>query len=160
MMSRPSVFQQIRTDIKGFGFKQWFLLALNVVLVLASLACGLGLRGISGTLDSVTAARRFQGESETRFAQVACYLPVGQGKVETDILSFRQSLDTKLVEQSLEAPENGKLYLDAYSGSGKVSVSADNGSATVEAVGVGGISSTSIPAAAQRCLYQKWRSDG
>ncbi len=137
-MSKPSVLQQIREDIRGFGFKQWFLLVLNVVLVLASLACALGLRAVSGTLDSVTAAERFRGESETRFAQLACFLPVGQGKQETDILSFRQSLDAKLVEQSLEAPENGSLYLDAYSGSAQVSVSADNGSATVTAIGVGG----------------------
>ena len=60
-MSKPSVLQQIREDIRGFGFKQWFLLVLNVVLVLASLACGLGLRAVSGTLDSVTAAERFRG---------------------------------------------------------------------------------------------------
>ena len=137
-MSRPSLIQQLREDIRGFGFKQWFLLVLNAALLLAMTASLIGLRTVSGTLDSVTAAQRFQGESDTRFAQLACFLPVGQGKAETDILTFRQTLDSKLVEQSLEAPENGSLYLDAYSGSAQVSVSADNGSATVTAIGVGG----------------------
>lgn len=137
-MTKPSLFQQIRTDIKGFGFKQWFLLVLNAALLLAMTASLVGLRVVSGTLDSVTAAARFQGGSETRFAQLACFLPVDQGKAETDILTFRQGLDSKFVEQSLEAPENGKLFLDAYSGTAKVSVAADNGSSTVTAVGVGG----------------------
>ena len=77
-----------------------------------------------------------------RFAQIACFLPVGKGKEESDILSFRQTLDTKLMEQSLEAPENGSLYIDAYSTSATVTVSSDSsgsgGSAQVEAVAVGG----------------------
>lgn len=137
-MTKPSLFQQIRADIRGFGFKQWFLLVLNVVLLLAMTASLAGLRLISGTLDSVTAAARFQGSGETRFAQVACFLPLDQGKAETDVLTFRQSLESKFVEQSLEAPENGRLYLDAYSASAKVTVAADNGSSTVTAVGVGG----------------------
>ena len=61
-----------------------------------------------------------------RFAQIACFLPVGKGKEESDILSFRQTLDTKLMEQSLEAPENGSLYIDAYSTSATVTVSSDS----------------------------------
>jgi len=137
-MTKPSLFQQIRADIKGFGFKQWFLLVLNVTLVLAMAASIVGLRVVSRTLDSVTAAERFQGSGELRFAQIACFLPVGQGKEEKDIFTFRQGLDSKFVEQSLEAPENGKLYLDAYSGTAQVNVSAANGSSTVTAVGVDG----------------------
>ena len=46
------------------------------------------------------------------------------------------------MEQSLEAPENGSLYIDAYSTSATVTVSSDSsgsgGSAQVEAVAVGG----------------------
>ena len=125
--------------VKGFGFKQWFLLILNVVLVLGAVGCLLGLRGISGTLESLTAAGRFRGEGDTRFAQLACYLPVDDGKTETDIRSFRQSLESSMVEQSLEAPEGGRLYIDAYSGTASVSVSSDSaGSTAVKAVGVGG----------------------
>ena len=61
------------------------------------------------------------------------------GKTEDDIRSFRQTLDTKLVEQSLEAPENGSLYIDAYSGTSSVTVTGESGgNVTVKAVGVGG----------------------
>lgn len=131
-------FQRLTDGIKNFGFKQWFLLILNIVLVLAVIAALAGVRFLSNTLESLTAAERFRGGGEIRFAQLACYLPEGQKKSEDDIWSFRQSLDTKMVEQSLEAPEGGRLYLDAYCGASTVTVSSENGSATVEAVGVGG----------------------
>lgn len=124
--------------LRGFGFKQWFLLVLNLVLVLACAASAVGLRAVSTAPETTTAAQRFRGGSDTRFAQLACYLPVGQGKTEEDILTFRQGLDAKFTEQSLEAPENGSLYVDAYSARAPVSVRTDYGSAEVTALGVGG----------------------
>ena len=124
--------------IRAFGFRQWFLLILNVLLVLAVIGALIGLRAVSGALESLTAAEKFRGGGETRFAKLACYLPVGGGKTEDDIYTFRQALDAKLVEQSLEAPEGGSLYIDAYCGALSVNISSENGSASVEAVGVGG----------------------
>ena len=138
-MTKQNPFRRILAALRGFGFKQWFLLTLNVVLVLASIASLIGLRLVSGTLPTLSAAERFQGEGETRFSQLACFFPVGGGKAEEDIFKFRLSLDATLTEQSLEAPENGSLYLDAYSGSASVTVrSEDGGSASVKALGVGG----------------------
>lgn len=136
MMKR--LLQKLREDIRGFGFKQWFLIILNAALVLAAAASLAGLRMVAGTLESLTAAERFQGDGELRYAQIACYLPVGDGKTEDDIYTFHQSLESRLVEQSLKAAENGRLYLDAYCGTGKVTITGETGSASVEAVGVGG----------------------
>lgn len=124
--------------IKEFGFKQWFLLILNIVLVLASIGCAAGLKEVGGALSSLTAAGRFRGTGETRYAQLACYLPVDGGKTEEDIFSFRQSLEGRMQEQSLEAPEGGSLYIDAYHGQHAVTISTENGSASVKAMGVGG----------------------
>ena len=133
------ILSRMGAAVKGFGFKQWFMTVLIVVLLLASAASVIGLRIVSHTLESMTAADRFRGSGETRFAQLGCFLPVGQGKTEEDILKFRQTLDAKLVEQSLEAPENGTLYLDAYCGTATVTAVGNNGaSASVGAVGVGG----------------------
>jgi len=138
-MKRPNLFRRLCAAVKNFGFKQWFLLILNIVLVLASAACVAGLRIVSGTLPTLSAAERFQGDSDTRFAQLACFMPVGKGKSEEDILKFQIALDATLTEQSLEAPENGSLYLYAYSGSAPVTISSENGgSAAVTALGVGG----------------------
>ena len=141
-MRAKELFSRLIGTLRGFGFKQWFLLILNTVLVAATIASAVGLSVVSNTLGSVRRTDAFRGESDMRFAQIACFLPVGKGKEESDILSFRQTLDTKLMEQSLEAPENGSLYIDAYSTSATVTVSSDSsgsgGSAQVEAVAVGG----------------------
>lgn len=137
-MRRPNILRRIGAAIKNFGFKQWFLLILNIVLVLASAGCIIGLNVVSSTLGDLTAAGRFRGGGEMRFAQLACYLPVDGGKSEEDIYTFRRDIESALVEQSLEAPEGGRLYLDAYYGTGSVTVSTENGSASVKAVGVGG----------------------
>lgn len=131
--------RRILDAIRGFGFKQWFLLILNIVLVLGSAACVLGLSRVSSTLTALTGADRFRGTSDTRFAQLACCLPVDQGKSEEDIRSFRQNLDAKLVEQALEAPEGGSLYIDAYCGVETVTAASQNsGGTSVKAIGVGG----------------------
>jgi len=133
------ILSRMGAAVRGFGFKQWFIAVLIVVLLLASAASVAGLRIVSHTLESMTAADRFRGGTETRFAQLGCFLPVGQGKTEEDILKFRRTLDSKLVEQSLEAPENGSLYLDAYCGMAAVTAAGSNGaSASVGAIGVGG----------------------
>ena len=137
-MTRPHPIRSARAAIKGFGFKQWFLLILNIILVLGSVACLLGLRTVSHALITLDAADRFRGESELRFAQLAAFLPVGQGKTEEDIFRFRQSLDTALTEQSMEVPEKGSLYIDAYSGPADLTASTENGTASVTALGVGG----------------------
>ena len=125
-MRAKELFSRLIGTLRGFGFKQWFLLILNTVLVAATIASAVGLSVVSNTLGSVRRADAFRGESDMRFAQIACFLPVGKGKEESDILSFRQTLDTKLMEQSLEAPENGSLYIDAYSTSATVTVSSDS----------------------------------
>ena len=138
-MKKPDLFRRMKAAVGKFGFKQWFLLILNVVLALGSIACVLGLGTVSDTLTALHAADWFRGQSEDRFAQLACYLPVDGGKDEEAIYAFRQSLDAKLVEQALEAPEGGSLYIDAYCGMANVTVASNSsGNTSVKAVGVGG----------------------
>ena len=33
MMNRPNIFRRMLSAVKGFGFKQWFFMVLNVLLV-------------------------------------------------------------------------------------------------------------------------------
>lgn len=137
-MKQQNVLRRIGAAVRNFGFKQWFLLILNIVLILASIGCAAGLNAVSHTLGDLTAAGRFRGTGETRFAQLACYLPVDDGKTEEDIYAFRQELERALTEQSLEAPEGGRLYMDTYYGTASVTISTENGTASVKAVGAGG----------------------
>lgn len=124
--------------LKTVPRRRWVLAGVNVLLALASAVCVLLLWHVTSTLQTPTAAQRFRGESDMRFAQLAAYLPVGQGKSEEDVFSFRSALESKFVEQSLQAPENGSLYLDAYCGRANVTITTDQGSAAVTAFGVGG----------------------
>lgn len=127
-----------RERLRGVSIQVKLLFAVNFVLLLVFCAAALGLHMISSSFETVTAARRFGGESAIRFAQLSCFLPVGEGKSEEDIWNIRQSLETKFVEQSLTAPQGGSLFIDAYSASASVNVSTDHGNAQVSALGVGG----------------------
>lgn len=118
--------------------RRWHLAIVNLVLVVLVLIC-LGIfLAIAGTLDSIHAADRYRGDSEMRFAQIACFLPEDSGKAEADIQLFRETLAQKFVDASLEAPEGASLYIDAYSGTSNLSVTGDHGAAEVKAIGVGG----------------------
>lgn len=130
--------QAVSDRLRKLGWRRALLIALNAVLLLAMLAALLGVRAMGNILPTLSAGERFQGENELRFSQLACFMPVGQGKTAEDILKFHMALEATLTEQSLEAPENGSLYLDAYSGSATVSAVGSNGSASVTATGVGG----------------------
>lgn len=127
-----------KSRLAAIPFGKKFLVILNVLLVIACAASALGLHAVSTTFETITASERFRGGSDTRFAQIACYLPVGMGKSEEDIWTLREKLDGKFVEQSLTAPEGGSLCIDAYSARAKVSVTTDHASAEVNAFGVGG----------------------
>ena len=116
----------------------WTIGIVNGVLLVLAIVCACVMAWITGRLDSLDAADRWRGNNEMKFAQVACFLPVDEAKTQEDIWQFRRTLDQKLVEASLTAPEGGSLYRDAWSASGKVKVEAEHGKADVQAIGVGG----------------------
>ena len=118
--------------------RRWHFAIVNLILVVLVLVCLAVFLSIRGTLDSIHAADRYRGDNEMRFAQIAAFLPVDGGKAEEDIFLFREVLNQKLVDASLEAPEGASLYTDAYSGRINLTVSGDHGQANVKAIGVGG----------------------
>lgn len=127
-----------KEQLRGVSFQKKLFVIVNIVLAAACAAAVMGFLAVGETFETVTAAQRFGGESGIRFAQIACYMPRGGEKAEEDIWSIRQKLETKFVEMSLEAPESGSLFIDAYSTSASLSVMTDHGSAQVDAIGVGG----------------------
>ena len=138
-MMKDNRLGRILSVLKGLGWRRWVLLGVNLLLLAAMGASLAGLEKMRSTPSTLSAARRFQGDGETRFAQLAVFMPEGKGKSEEDIQRFRQSLDATLVEQSLEAPENGSLTIDAYCGFAGVTVSSENTTgSSVKAAGVGG----------------------
>ena len=97
---------------------------LAAALVSAILAgvCFARLHSVTTCLYSQQAAERWRGESDMRFAQVSVFLPVGGETNVQAIEMFHESIEQAMQEVSLEAPEGGSLYVDAYSGSAQVSV--------------------------------------
>lgn len=134
-MSKPAHLLEKEKPVRG---KRWVLPVVNLILVIACACAVLLLWHVSRLSPSITAAERFRGESEMRFAQMAAYLPEEQGKTVEDIYTLRQTLESRFVEQALQAPEGGRLYLDAYSGVNDVVVRSDKASAQTQAIGVGG----------------------
>ena len=124
--------------IKKIKRKTIIILLVNVLLLLLLAACLICYNNYADLLLSQQADQRWKGDSDDRFAQVSCFLPVDSILAEADIVSFRTTMDSKLVEASLKAPENSSLWIDAFAAFSELSVTGERGSATAMAIGVGG----------------------
>lgn len=121
-----------------FQKKYWVLLILNVVLVLCFCGCLLVYHSLASRLLHENVASVWAGESDVRYSQVSCFLPVNSTLDESAIATFRTKVDEKLLEASMEAEEGKSLYVDAYSAETTLTLKNGDTSATVKALGVGG----------------------
>ena len=127
-----------KRTLAQLGWKKILLLCLNAVLVLLTLLCAAKLTEYRNLLLTQKAAERWRGDSEERFAQVSVFLPVDQKIGEDEVRKFHQTMDGAMIAASLEAPEGGSLWQDAYCGTNTVSLSGTAGKASVKTYGVGG----------------------
>lgn len=105
---------------------------------LLSLLCFLAWHFTGGILESQKAAERWAGDSELEFRQFSVFLPES-GTVSVDsIYQFRSTLQTKMTDVALETPENGSLFCDAWSTTGRLTVFGENGSGEASVIAVGG----------------------
>lgn len=114
------------------------ILTVNAALALLSAICFAVCFSFPPRLQSQFAAERWTGESELRFAQISCFMSESDSLDINGIYEFRQKLDAKLMEASLDSPENGSLYNDAWSAFGKLSVYGEHGDAECSVIAVGG----------------------
>ena len=87
--------------------RRWYFAGFNVFLVIMAVICAVFFVRISGLLDSLHAAQRWRGSSEMAFTQIACFMPVDDTRSQDQVEAFRRTLNAKLTEASLSAPENG-----------------------------------------------------
>ncbi len=88
---------------------------------------------------SQTAAERWGGSEAV--SQISCFFSVGAGITEDRIMDFEHSIDKALTDASvIQESENpgARLWADAYSADGQVTISTDKASITADAVGIGG----------------------
>ena len=123
---------------KKLSLRQILWLSACGLLAILSVICWLRLGSLRRTLPTQSAAEAWRGDNELRFSQISVFLPVDGLQDEDAVRAFRQTVDQAMVDASLEAPENGQLYTDAYSGTVEVQVSGPVGKTTVKALGVGG----------------------
>lgn len=110
---------------------------LSACVLCAILLCCIE-RGITGSLNTQTLAKRWSKENE--FAQFACYFTEEANFYENQIQAVERSLVTAMEEASVssENENGGRNWLDAYSTQGELVISSSKGSVEARAFGVGG----------------------
>ncbi len=124
--------------MKKLSVKKRVLLLLCVLLSLASIACFVSIGVLVNLLPSQREAERWQGEGETSFGQVTCFLPVDSKIDLNQIYQFRYAVLDKLHEAGFEADTDTLLFRDAWSTTDKVAVSSALGKGQASAIAVGG----------------------
>lgn len=96
---------------------------------------------LAGRQDTQLMAERWSKSEENRAAQVSVFFSENLGMTEDEIVNFEHGLDSALVEASItntsENPDS-RLWVDAYSATGTITLERENKSASVSAIGVGG----------------------
>lgn len=125
--------------LQGLSGKQLILLCTGIL----SCILGLSINGIGGHMagkqDAQNMAARWSEDGDV--SQVSCFFSREAGITENNLISFEHALDTALEEASIiNDSENpgARMWADAYSASGRVTISSQRGSVDVSAVGVGG----------------------
>ena len=112
--------------------------ALNLVLIILAGVCFGFCIKMKNTLPYTKAAENWAGKSGERFAYISCFMPETARTDQQSVYSFKSTMEQKLIENSMEAEEDRTLWTYAYCGNAALNVTTDKGSATVEALGVGG----------------------
>lgn len=89
-------------------------------------------------LSSQQTAERWRGESDLRFCQVSCFIPVDEKLTLDKIYRFREKVQDALHEASVDTKYSGRLSVDAWSTSGKVQATTELGKGEARVIAVGG----------------------
>ncbi len=119
--------------------KRIILLAIVNAVLLASIAISLVyVHEHTHVLVSQQTAKYWKGQSEEAYAQVSAFMPVDSPSSLETVYTFRSGLDEKIEDSGIELPEEGSLWVDAYSGMGEATVTGAKGKADATVIGVGG----------------------
>lgn len=94
---------------------------------------------MSGSLTEQQMAKRWNEKGGV--AQISCFFSTNAWVTEDTIEAFEHSIDSYLQESSItQESENpsARLWVDAYSAEGKLTLSSDTGSVEADAMGIGG----------------------
>lgn len=114
------------------------VLSLTVVILLAAfLGITVWCNNKIQNLEDQQAAVRWDAEGGC--AQVSAFFTRGLEVNDFQIMSFERELENALTEAAVTAEnENARLYVDAYSAQGKITVISDQSTLEAGAIGIGG----------------------
>lgn len=131
------VFFKIKERLTEMKLYQIIVCALTACMVVAVIVLGIVLNAGSHSLPDQLMAARWSEEKDV--AQISCFYSGSAYVTEQSILQMRYNMETKLKEQAIEPnTSTARLYVDAYSSEGKISVTSDKKTIEANAIGVGG----------------------
>lgn len=125
--------------MKKFSFVKCLLLFFCLVsFVVFGILCIIS-RGLMKGQETQQMASRWNTEGGV--AQISCFFSVNTNITDEMIEELEHTLDATLVEASItnDSPnENARLWADAYSASGQITIKSNLGEITTDAIGIGG----------------------
>lgn len=124
---------------KSFSFGKMILLLVCLLSVAIAWILGMISKGIVEGQETQKIASRWNKEGGV--AQVSCFYSVNTYVTPDSIEEFEHALDSALEEASITVTSpnaNARLWADAYSATGQVSVKSNLSQITVDAIGIGG----------------------
>lgn len=119
--------------------KRLIIMASGLLSLLIALGLLVGGEKMAGKLPEQQMAGCWSDEGDA--SQVSCFFAVGENITTMQIEDFQHALENALIEASIttDSPNaSARLWADAYSARGEVTITYDNKSVTVNALGVGG----------------------
>lgn len=129
--------RKIENLIQSLSLRQ-VVLSLTIVVSLAGfLILTLWCNSKINSLSDQQAAKRWSEEGG--YAQVSAFLAEDAGIDDFQIRSFENQLETALSEAAVvKENESARLYVDAYSAQGKITVVSEQSTLEANAIGIGG----------------------
>ena len=118
--------------------KRYALPLMAAGLALLCVVCLLVYGHLAQLLDSQHQAERWQGESDTEFRQLSCFMAVDEKLTLEQIYTFRKAMMDKFHEAALDNGTDSQLFCDAWCSFGTVNVSSAQGKGEVSVTAVGG----------------------
>lgn len=130
----------IKEFVRGLSLKQIVFTLIFFLSLILYLILTLWINHqVDGLIDQQAASR---WDAQGGSAQVSCFLADGVEMDEFMIRNFEQQLEQSLLEVDSQLREkqeqNKRLFISAYSSTGRITLVSEKGSVEAEAVGIGG----------------------
>lgn len=117
----------------------WFICAAALAVVCSALTGLSYYRRTRSALDCQYMAKEWKGSGENRYDMISAFFDTDASVNKNNINTFRMTLQNKLDEASITAPETGRMYIDCWSAKGSAGISSNRATVSnVEVYAVGG----------------------